>query len=61
VALHTCRIQTVHYCSLDEGIRVLHDSDLAWQQTNRVALSPQATVPTERPQLVGEISANFCG
>jgi hypothetical protein len=24
-------------------------------------LSPQATIPTERPPLVGEVSANLCG
>jgi hypothetical protein len=29
---------------------------------NSVAFSPQKrTIPTERPPLVGEVSANFCG
>jgi hypothetical protein len=31
------------------------------QQTNSVALVREGTVPTERPQLFGEVSANFCG
>jgi hypothetical protein len=29
--------------------------------TNPVALLCERTVPTERPPLVGEINANFCG
>jgi hypothetical protein len=28
---------------------------------NSVALVSKGTIPTERPQLVGEVSANFCG
>jgi hypothetical protein len=28
---------------------------------NSVALVRKRTIPTERPQLVGEVSANFCG
>jgi hypothetical protein len=32
------------------------------QKKNYVAFSPLArTIPTERPPLVGEVSANFCG
>jgi hypothetical protein len=29
--------------------------------TNSVALVRERTIPTERPPLVGEVSANFCG
>jgi hypothetical protein len=29
--------------------------------TNSVALVREQTIPTERPPLVGEVSANFCG
>jgi hypothetical protein len=29
--------------------------------TNFVALVHERTIPTERPQLVGEVIANFCG
>jgi hypothetical protein len=28
---------------------------------NTVALARERTVPTKRPPLVGEVSANFCG
>jgi hypothetical protein len=28
---------------------------------NSVALVRERTIPTERPLLVGEVSANFCG
>jgi hypothetical protein len=28
---------------------------------NSVALVRERTIPTERPPLVGEVSANFCG
>jgi hypothetical protein len=31
------------------------------QKTNSVALVRERTVPTERPPLVGEVSAKFCG
>jgi hypothetical protein len=30
-------------------------------KTNSVALVRKRTIPTERPRLVGEVSANFCG
>jgi hypothetical protein len=29
--------------------------------TNAVALVPERTIPTERPPLVGKVSANSCG
>jgi hypothetical protein len=31
------------------------------KQTNSVALVRRRTIPTERPPLLGEVSANFCG
>jgi hypothetical protein len=31
------------------------------QKTNPVALVRERTIPTQRPPLVGEVSANFCG
>jgi hypothetical protein len=31
------------------------------QTTNSVALVRERTIPTERPSLVGEVSATFCG
>jgi hypothetical protein len=30
-------------------------------KTNSVALVRKQTIPTERPPLFGEVSANFCG
>jgi hypothetical protein len=32
-----------------------------WRLTNSVALVRERTIPTERPPLVGEVGANFCG
>jgi hypothetical protein len=32
-----------------------------WGQINSVAIVRKRTIPTERPPLVGEVSANFCG
>jgi hypothetical protein len=32
-----------------------------YKQTNSVALVRKRTIPTERPPLVGEVSANFSG
>jgi hypothetical protein len=31
------------------------------QKTNSALLARKRTIPTERPPLVGEVSANFCG
>jgi hypothetical protein len=31
------------------------------KKTNSAALVRERTIPTERPPLVGEVSANFCG
>jgi hypothetical protein len=40
---------------MNEFINILLKSD------NSVALVRKRTIPTERPPLVGEVSANFCG
>jgi hypothetical protein len=32
-----------------------------YQSTNSVALVRERNIPTERPPVVGEVSANFCG
>jgi hypothetical protein len=34
---------------------------VAERQINSMALVRERTIPTERPPLVGEVSANFCG
>jgi hypothetical protein len=34
---------------------------VVWYVTNYVALVRERTIPTERPPLVGEVSASFCG
>jgi hypothetical protein len=34
---------------------------LQQKTTNSVALVRKRTIPTERPPLVGEVGANFCG
>jgi hypothetical protein len=33
----------------------------SWNNNNSVALVRERTIPTERPPLVGEVSANVCG
>jgi hypothetical protein len=35
--------------------------DKKQNKTNSVALVQERTIPTERPPLIGEVSANFCG
>jgi hypothetical protein len=39
----------------------LQSLDLPKTKLNSVALVRERTIPTERSQLVGEVSANFCG
>jgi hypothetical protein len=39
----------------------LNDSLDFYRQTNSGALIRQRTIPSERPPLVGEVSANFSG
>jgi hypothetical protein len=36
-------------------------SDAAYKKKNSVASVRKRTIPTERPPLVGQLSANFCG
>jgi hypothetical protein len=36
-------------------------ADIVIINNNSVALVRERTIPTERPSLVGEVSANFCG
>jgi hypothetical protein len=42
-----------------------HDKDDVYvkvrKKLNSVALVRKRTIPTERPHLFGEVSANFCG
>jgi hypothetical protein len=41
--------------------RVLNPVARNIKLTNSVALVRERTIPTERPLLVSEVSANFCG
>jgi hypothetical protein len=43
------------------GICIIHNTHLATFPNNSGALVRQRTIPTERPPLVGEVSANFSG
>jgi hypothetical protein len=43
------------------GQRPYRDSNLTKLKLNYVALVRERTIPTERPPLVGEVSANLCG
>jgi hypothetical protein len=55
----------VHHC-IKENARLL-SCNLTLHRTidtcltNSVALVRERPIPTERPPLVGEVSANFCG
>jgi hypothetical protein len=43
---------------------IMHDdapTQLKQQQTNSMVWVRERTIPTERPPLVGEMIANFCG
>jgi hypothetical protein len=42
------------------GTLILRNPSL-YTELNTVALVRKRTIPTERPPLVGEVSANFCG
>jgi hypothetical protein len=44
------------YCSKNVLI-----TDVTYLLTYSVALVRKRTIPTERPPLVGEVNANFCG
>ena len=47
----------VVFLSGENAYRILH----YYLKKNSVALVRERTIPTERPPLVGEVSANFCG
>jgi hypothetical protein len=40
---------------------IIIDNKIKTKQLNFVALVRKQTLPTERPPLVGEVIANFCG
>jgi hypothetical protein len=52
-----CADFIVHYLHVSAPI----GGHLQVKCTNSVALVRERTIPTERPPLVGEVSANFCG
>jgi hypothetical protein len=47
------RISTATYRAIQKNV--------IKQKQNSVALVSERTIPTERPPIVGEVSANFCG
>jgi hypothetical protein len=51
LTLHSPQIKTVFLFCVSLGVTKL----------NPVALARKRTIPTERPPLVGEVGANFCG
>jgi hypothetical protein len=58
--------QTYWVCSLCSQFGIVdtrkHKQNKQNKQTNKLhGLSPRANYPTERPPIVGEVIANFCG
>jgi hypothetical protein len=53
-----------HTCHPDCGTSItqtaVNDNDNDNNNNNSMALVSEQTIPTERPPLVGEVSANFC-
>jgi hypothetical protein len=46
----------------DQFLFIMFNVDiLITNNINSVALVHERTIPTERPQLFGEVTANFCG
>jgi hypothetical protein len=43
------------------GVFRILTPNLSFNYMNSLALARKRTIPTERPPLVGEVSANFCG
>jgi hypothetical protein len=65
---HTpCISEIFTLCSQHSIVLIPNISFAEWIQfkinnkTNSVVLVHERTIPTGRPQLVGEVSANFCG
>jgi hypothetical protein len=46
---------------LESEFNGIHEHIFTYLLTCSVALVRKRTIPTERPPLVGEVSANFCG
>jgi hypothetical protein len=51
----------IYYQKASNNRKIFVASAVSQDKLNSVALVRKAAVPTERPQLVGEVSANFCG
>jgi hypothetical protein len=51
----------VHFQRVDSKRNLLYNCCDISIKLNSVALVRERTVPTERPPLVGEVNANFCG
>jgi hypothetical protein len=51
------------YVIYTEGIKWAHNKEIVSdkQTTKFMALVRERTIPTERPPIVGEVSANICG
>jgi hypothetical protein len=72
-SIHNCFLWSAAKGEIDPQLALL--SDKAWfnlqgyinthnnnnNNTNSFALAHELTIPTERPPIVGEVSANFCG
>jgi hypothetical protein len=52
------QVSKAPYVPVVRGIMTFY---LNTEKLNSVALVRKRTTPTERPPLVGEVSANFCG
>jgi hypothetical protein len=52
---------TVINSDLQQAIAELSEKGSSESKLNSVTLVRKRTIPTERPPLVGEVSANFCG
>jgi hypothetical protein len=47
-------------CYTEVNLDAASSTGLYYKQTNSVTRVSERTIPTERPPLVGEVSANFC-
>jgi hypothetical protein len=55
----SCRIRSAH-SKTAISFQIVTELSNTKTKLNSVAFSPKRTIPTERPPLVGEVSANFC-